>query len=292
MKKTLLLNYFKAATSRNPRNNTTRFNGLLALFVMVMGMGGANGQEFNGAYSFASTAGNVESLTYNGTTIANLTVSALVKTGVTTSSSSGNSRANAWPTGSTNGGAAGGSIDLAKYYEFTLTCASGYTITNPSISFGVGRSSTGPRRFEWRNSLNSYASALTVGTANASLSNTSGVLESPDANSGYIGNIISVTSSGQNSITFRFYAYGSEEASGTGGLQGNLTFSGTLISSNPTIAVSSTSLTSFSQTSSTPSSEQSYTVSGSNLTNNVTITPPTGFEISTTTGLVLATQLF
>jgi hypothetical protein len=39
MKKTLLLNCLNAATSRNPRKNTTRFNGLLALFVMVMVFG-------------------------------------------------------------------------------------------------------------------------------------------------------------------------------------------------------------------------------------------------------------
>jgi hypothetical protein len=44
MKKTLLLNFLKAATSRNPRKNTTHFNGLLALFVMVIGMGISYGQ--------------------------------------------------------------------------------------------------------------------------------------------------------------------------------------------------------------------------------------------------------
>lgn len=38
MKKTLLLNYLKAATSRNPRKNSTSFSGFLALFVMVMGV--------------------------------------------------------------------------------------------------------------------------------------------------------------------------------------------------------------------------------------------------------------
>ncbi|MFY7884533.1 MAG: beta strand repeat-containing protein, partial [Dolichospermum sp.] len=251
---------------------------------MVLGISGVNGQAFTGTYSFAGAVGNVASLTYNGTAISNLTVSALVKTGVTTSSSSGNSRATTWPTGSTNGGAAGGSIDLGKYYEFTITGATGYTISNPSISFGVGRSATGPRRFEWRSSLSSYASALTVGTANASLTNTSGVLESPDAGAGYTGNLISITTSGQNSITFRFYAYGSEASGGTGGLEGNLTFSGTLNSSNPTILTSG-SLTSFVTSGiNSPSAEQSFTVSGSNLTNDITITPPTGYQVSTTSG--------
>lgn len=54
MKKTLLLNYLKAATSRNPRKNKTRFNGLLALFVLVMGMEVSWGQT---SYTSTSATG-------------------------------------------------------------------------------------------------------------------------------------------------------------------------------------------------------------------------------------------
>ena len=43
-------------------------------------------------------------------------------------------------------------------------------------------------------------------------------------------------------------------------------------------------LGSFSQTSSTPSAEQTYNISGTSLTANVTVVPPAGFEISKTTG--------
>ena len=57
-----------------------------------------------------------------------------------------------------------------------------------------------------------------------------------------------------------------------------------IINTSPLILVSPNSITGFSQNSSTPSSEQSYTVSGDNLTNDVTITPPAGYEISTSTG--------
>lgn len=56
------------------------------------------------------------------------------------------------------------------------------------------------------------------------------------------------------------------------------------VSTSPLIVVTPSSLTNFNQTSSTPSAEQSFTVSGDNLTDNVVITPPTGYEISTTTG--------
>jgi hypothetical protein len=57
-----------------------------------------------------------------------------------------------------------------------------------------------------------------------------------------------------------------------------------IINTSPLILVSPNSITGFSQNSATPSAEQSYAVSGDNLTNDVTITPPTGFEISTSTG--------
>lgn len=63
----------------------------------------------------------------------------------------------------------------------------------------------------------------------------------------------------------------------------DVNITGTL-NTSPTISVTPTSLTGFSQTSSSPSSEQTYTVTGNNLTGNVSIVPPTGYEISTTTG--------
>ena len=233
--------------SKKTKNNTQRvarfvqnnFTKVLAVLVFGGMVNVGWGQTFTGTYSFASATGNVASLSYNGTTISNLTVSALVKTGVTTSASTGNSRATGWDIGSTNGAAAGGIVNTGKYYEFSITAGAGYTISNPTLSFGVGRSGTGPRRFQWRWNVDSYGTPLSVGTANVSLTNTSGVLESPDANSSWTGNSIITTTSGQTTITFRFYAYGAEDAlAGTGGLQGNLTFGGTL-----TAATTSYSLT-------------------------------------------------
>ncbi len=229
----------KKSTKGVARFFQNNFAKVLAVLVFGAVVNVGWGQTFTGTYSFASATGNVASLSYNGTTISNLTVSALVKTGVTTSASTGNSRATGWDIGSTNGAAAGGSVNTGKYYEFSITAGAGYTISNPTLSFGVGRSGTGPRRFQWRWNVDSYGTPLSVGTANVSLTNTSGVLESPDANSSWTGNSIITTTSGQTTITFRFYAYGAEDAlAGTGGLQGNLTFGGTL-----TAATTSYSLT-------------------------------------------------
>jgi hypothetical protein len=52
----------------------------------------------------------------------------------------------------------------------------------------------------------------------------------------------------------------------------------------PTILIAGTPLSAFSSQPGSPSAEQSYTVSGSNLTDDITITAPTDFEISLTSG--------
>lgn len=68
----------------------------------------------------------------------------------------------------------------------------------------------------------------------------------------------------------------SDESTGTGT---------TSAGGSPTIAVSPSTLTGFTYIQgSGPSAEQSFSVSGSNLTANISITPPTNYEISTGTG--------
>ena len=189
-------------------------------------------QSFSATFSFAGTVGHTASLDYNGTAVANLTVSALTKNGVTSSSSTGNSRASAWTTGATTASDTfTGARDMDDYFEFTVSPAAGYTLSLTAINFGIGRSGTGPRQAAWASDVN-YASLLSVTTANASLTNSSGTLTTPDANLGYTGN--SITLSGgdytdlSGSRTFRFYMWNSESAAGTGGLQGNLSFTGSL----------------------------------------------------------------
>ncbi len=63
----------------------------------------------------------------------------------------------------------------------------------------------------------------------------------------------------------------------------NMAVTGT-VANQPVITVTPTSLSGFSTTEGTPSAEQSYTVSGVDLTGNIVITPPTGVEISQTSG--------
>ncbi|MBM3917794.1 MAG: right-handed parallel beta-helix repeat-containing protein, partial [Sphingomonadales bacterium] len=73
----------------------------------------------------------------------------------------------------------------------------------------------------------------------------------------------------------------------------NLTDIGSYESSTtaPVVTVSATSLNAFSTCQGAPSTEESFTVSGTDLTANITITAPTGYEISTTSGSGFTTSL-
>ena len=62
----------------------------------------------------------------------------------------------------------------------------------------------------------------------------------------------------------------------------NFVVSGTVVPP-PTIIVTGT-LNAFSQTAGTPSAVQTYTVSGANLTGNITITPPANYQVSSNGG--------
>ncbi len=72
--------------------------------------------------------------------------------------------------------------------------------------------------------------------------------------------------------------------SSTGGNTQNVAVSGTATAPPPIMSITGTPLTAFSSTPGNPSDEQNYTVEGSNLTDDISITAPTDFEVSTTSG--------
>jgi hypothetical protein len=188
---------------------------------------------FTGTYTFG-TGGNVTSFAYNGPAIDDLSVGDLAKVGVTTSSSSNNFRASNWPTGATNASNVfAGVLDPGKYFEFTLTAAAGHTLAMESLSFGVGRSGTGPRQWQWRSSADGFAAAIdTYTTVNAGLTLAGGLLTNPDDNSSWTGNVLDLSGAayqGLGSLTFRFYGFNAEGTGGTGGLQGPLSFAGGVV---------------------------------------------------------------
>ena len=200
----------------------------------ALSLAGVQGQVFTGNFTFG-TAGNVPSFAYNGTAIGNVTVSALTKNGVTTSSSSNNFRANNWALDAGNATLTG-SLDASKYFEFALTPASGFTLNIASFTFGVGRSATGPRSFQWRSSLDSFAAPVSGYTSvNAALTQTSGVLTyAADATTSATNNTLTFatpTYQDLSGVTFRFYGFNSEASGGTGGLEGAFSFTGEAVAS-------------------------------------------------------------
>ena len=201
----------------------------------VTNLAGA-GVAASGSYTFSATQSGTGGtptpgpIAYNGTAITGLTPGTVAtSTGITYSASNNNFRATNWALDGAPAGNLTGSIDTTKYIEFSVAAGSGYTFDLSSITFGVGRSNTGPRNWQWRSSADSFASALTNYTNLATgLTNSGGVLTNPDSNSAWTNNTLSFSGasfSGLSSITLRLYGYNAEGTSGTGGLQGSLTFS-------------------------------------------------------------------
>ena len=187
--------------------------------------------NFGGTYTFPTSAvGSTAALAgaYNGTVMTGLTPSSVTNSGTTWSASNNNYRAFNWATGATTGSDTfTGSVDLTKYIGFTLAADAGYSFDITSISFGLGRSATGVRQWQWRSSVDNYAAALTdYSNLQAGLTNTSGVLTNTDTNGSWTAKLNLSGSSFQalTTVTFRLYGYNSEATGGTGGLQTSLTF--------------------------------------------------------------------
>ena len=120
-----------------------------------------------------------------------------------------------------------GSLNTDKYYEFTITPRPGSAMSLTNLKFTAKRSTTGPRNFCVRSSVNNFATNLTAtpaGTANG-LS----VLTTPNpVNTYFFTNDTSVvvttptvTLTGAaytamtTPVTFRIYAFNAEDAVGT-----------------------------------------------------------------------------
>jgi len=92
-----------------------------------------------------------------------------------------------------------------------------------------------------------------------------------------------------NEITVTTYSptlddYGEDTTMGTDTTSAPFTLAYDMGEPGPTITVTGVPLSAFSSEPGMPSAEQSYTVSGINLTENIVITAPADFEISTTSG--------
>jgi hypothetical protein len=142
-----------------------------------------------------------------------------------------------------------GTSSIPKSYTITGSNLTSNVVINAPSGFEISTSSGGP-----------YGSSLTLSPSSGSISATVYVRFSPTSAQSYSGNITNTSS----------------------GITRNVSVSGTGV--QPTLSVNPTSLSFGDVPVGTSSIPKSYTITGSNLTSNVVINAPSGFEISTSSG--------
>lgn len=187
--------------------------------------------NFSAVYTFG-TQTNVDSFNYNGTNFTGLTLNPITKNGVNSTSSQNNFRAQSWPNGATNGSNDFiGVVDLVKYIQFSIAPNPGCRYTITSINFGIGRSAGGTRQSQWRGSVDSFQTVFdNYSNLPTGLTNNSGVLTNVDSDSSWTNVLLSFGANYSditNDTIFRYYLYNAEAGTGTAGLQGPITITGT-----------------------------------------------------------------
>jgi endonuclease G len=203
------------------------------------------------------------------------------------------------PSGSTGAGRAWGgtgwnvatsalAIAGNKFITFTVKANSGYTLSLSAINpFDYRRSATGPPSGLIQYSLDG-TTFYDITTASFPTNVFTGDhLGSTDLSG--ISALQSVSSS--TTITFRIVPYGGTNVGGTWyifdvGISSadDFAITGTVAPVGTPSLTLGGPLSAFTQTSASPSAEKTYIMGGTYLTNTVTVTPPSGFEISKTTG--------
>ncbi len=181
---------------------------------------------FTATYNFALLQNN--SGTTDPTappTVANLTFSNFTAVGLSANSSAGGRFSfSGWPLGATNGSDVfTGDIDISKYYEITITPASGTKLDLSKLTFTFQRSGTGTRQAVVRASVDNFATNLPASidptNANLTVVPTNVLQVVADATtSAQDGSTITFGSSHTNltaPVVLRFYGLNAEASGGT-----------------------------------------------------------------------------
>ncbi|HEY0947451.1 MAG TPA: hypothetical protein VGD81_19365 [Opitutaceae bacterium] len=171
-------------------------------------------------YTFADVLNGTSDSSAGGSAD-HMTFSSFTAEGVSTQANAGGVFSfTGWPTGAKDGSDEfSGTLNAAAYYEFTITPEAGYALSLTSLTFGAGRSSTGPRQFSLRSNAGAdgFATNLTGAASNTNISVTGGnIFQFVDNNSSstYAGNSVTLTGGDFTdvtaAITFRLYAFNAE----------------------------------------------------------------------------------
>ena len=231
-------------------------------------------------FDFASLAGNEVTANSNFNN-PNLTGSTISRgAGLTASGNLDRFNATSWALTSIANAVTGN-----DYMEFTVSPNLGFNFDITSVTVNLQRSGTGPRGIALRSSVDGYSSNLGGEQAIADLTSTQSFT------------FVFSQTNNNTSVTYRVYMW-AEDTSGSGG-PGDFTGNDIIVNgvvypavATPTITTTPASLSGFIYAlGSGPSAEQSFSISGTSLTNNITITAPTHYEISLTTGGVFSSSL-
>ena len=195
----------------------------------------------------------------NGTVTAMLSTTSNSGTSYAGSSAQYNA-GNAARTGELNTGA-----DGSAYFEFTVTPAGNYSFELSDISFGTRSTGTGAAAYSLRSSADSYATDIASGDI---ATNSTWALKSNT----------NLTFEADVPVTFRIYGYGGTGNAGTGTINWRIDDLSVILTTtatgttNPSLSVSPASLAFGSIITNTVSEAKTFTVSGTNLTGNISYT--------------------
>ncbi len=182
-----------------------RLGGLLALFLVCQqGLGQLSAWDFAGNTGSEAT---VAATTLN----ANLNATSITRGAGINSSTLGDTYAS---TNFTVGGTLADAITNADYLQFTFNPKPGYQASLSTLDANFRRSGTGPNNFQWQYSLDGFATAgINIGAPfTYNLSPTNGDPQT-QINLGAISALQNVENA--TTITFRLYAWGATNISGT-----------------------------------------------------------------------------
>lgn len=145
---------------------------------------------------------------------------------------------------------------------------------NPILTFATRGTATGFNSHQWAWSTDNITyTDFGINTANPTTTFTTATLDMSTIDA----------LDGAATVYLRITFGGATNATGNNRLD-NIVINASAPSGTPSVSVTQTTLSGFVSTSGVASAEQTYSVSGSNLTADIVVTPPAGFQISTTSG--------
>ncbi len=270
------------------------FLKFLFLVISVITMNQLSAQTILSSYDFnpITATQTFGPSPYAGSAAANVTAGGLTRgPGVLTS---GTPAARGWGGVSWQATSGANAVTANQFFTFTVKANAGYKLSIDSLRFPYRRSASGPASGMLDYSLNgtTFTTAATLSFTNTT---SGGAILKVDLSA--IAALKNVPSSA--TITFRIAGYGGTASAGTfycydvvNSTAPDLCVVGSVTPSSGPLVVATGTLKEFASPGiGLPSNEQTITVSGSNLTNDLVVNAPTGYEVSLSSGAGFASSI-